>query len=62
MLVLTRHVNESIVIGDDVTITVISVKGSQVRVGINAPRDVDVHREEIYRNIDAEKPAEKEEK
>lgn len=61
MLVLTRHVNESILIGDEVTITVISVKGNQVRVGISAPSDVDVHREEVYLHIKAEKQADKEE-
>lgn len=51
MLILTRRIGESIVIGDDVTITVLGVKGNQVRVGVNAPRDVSVHREEIYQRI-----------
>ena len=51
MLILTRKVGETLVIGDDVTMTVLGVKGNQVRIGINAPRDVSVHREEIYRRI-----------
>ncbi len=48
MLVLTRRIQESIMIGDDVTVTVLSVKGNQVRLGIDAPKEVEVHREEIY--------------
>lgn len=55
MLILTRRVGETLVIGDDVTITVLEVKGSQVRIGINAPKSVSVHREEIYKRIQAEK-------
>ena len=51
MLILTRKVGEALKIGDDVTITVLSVKGHQVRVGIDAPKDVSVHREEIYNRI-----------
>lgn len=51
MLILTRRVGETLVIGDKVTITVLGVKGNQVRVGINAPKDVAVHREEIYQRI-----------
>lgn len=51
MLILTRRIGESIVIGDNVTITVLGVKGNQVRVGVDAPRDVSVHREEIYQRI-----------
>jgi carbon storage regulator len=55
MLILTRRVGETLMVGDDVTVTVLGVKGNQVRVGINAPKDVDVHREEIYMKIQAEK-------
>ena len=57
MLILTRRVGETVMIGDDVTITVLGVKGNQVRVGINAPKHVAVHREEIYERIKAEKSA-----
>jgi len=57
MLVLTRHRGESIMIGDEVTVTVLGVKGNQVRVGINAPKHVAVHREEIYQRLKAEKLA-----
>lgn len=58
MLVLTRRANQSIIIGDDVVVTVLEVRGDQVRIGITAPRDVTVHREEVYRalheaNVDA---------
>jgi carbon storage regulator len=55
MLILTRRLNESLMIGDEVKITVLGVKGSQVRLGIEAPRDVSVHREEIFERILAEK-------
>jgi len=51
MLILTRRAGETLMIGDEVTVTVLGVKGSQVRVGINAPKDVAVHREEIYKRI-----------
>ena len=51
MLILTRRIGEKIVIGDDVTISILGVKGNQVRVGIEAPREVQVHREEIYQRI-----------
>ena len=54
MLILTRRVGETLIIGDDVHITVLGVKGNQVRIGINAPKDVAVHREEIYERIKAE--------
>ncbi|APD92195.1 MAG: carbon storage regulator [Gammaproteobacteria bacterium TMED95] len=55
MLILTRRVGETLMIGDDVTMTVLGVKGNQVRIGVNAPRDVSVHREEIYFKIMNEK-------
>jgi len=62
MLILTRRVGETVMIGDDVTITVLGVKGNQVRVGINAPKSVAVHREEIYERIKREQQAEAPEK
>ena len=54
MLILTRRVGETVMIGEDVTVTVLGVKGNQVRIGVNAPRDVAVHREEIFERIKRE--------
>jgi carbon storage regulator len=54
MLVLTRRVDETLMVGDEVTVTVLGVKGNQVRIGINAPEEVSIHREEIYERIKAE--------
>jgi carbon storage regulator len=51
MLILTRRVGETVMIGNEVTVTVLGVKGNQVRIGVNAPKDVAVHREEIYERI-----------
>lgn len=58
MLILTRRVGETLMVGDDVTVTVLGVKGNQVRIGVNAPKDVSVHREEIYQRIQREKSQE----
>ncbi len=55
MLILTRRIGETVVIGDDVTVTVLGVKGNQVRLGVNAPREVAVHREEIFERIKRER-------
>ena len=57
MLILTRRVGETVMIGDNVTVTILGVKGNQVRVGVNAPKEVAVHREEIYARIKREEQA-----
>lgn len=55
MLILTRRVGETLMVGDDVTVTVLGVKGNQIRIGVNAPKDIPVHREEIFQRIQREK-------
>jgi len=61
MLILTRRVGETLMIGDEVTVTVLGVKGNQVRIGVRAPKHVSVHREEIYERIRAEQEMEPDE-
>lgn len=60
MLILTRRVGEAVVIGEEVTVTVLGVKGNQVRIGVNAPKSVSVHRDEIYERIKNEREGEAE--
>ena len=55
MLILTRRIGETLIVGNDVTVTILAVKGNQVRIGINAPKNVAVHREEIYERIKQER-------
>jgi len=58
MLILTRRVGETLMVGDEVTVSVLGIKGNQIRIGINAPKEVGVHREEIYERIKAEREQE----
>lgn len=58
MLILTRRPGETLTIGDNITVTVLGIKGCQIRLGVSAPKDVEVHREEIYRRIQSEKNSE----
>ena len=58
MLILTRRAGESVMIGDEVTVTILDIKGNQARIGITAPKDIAVHREEIYEKIQDEQESE----
>ena len=59
MLILTRRVGESLIIGDHIVINILSVKGNQIRIGVKAPKEISVHREEIYNRIQSEKADDK---